>query len=120
MIKYYYNFTPLKKGNCTMMRTDLLVNDDSYVFTVELPGFNKEDLKVSLEEDILTIEAKRSLENTSEDYIISERYSGDLKRSFKLKDVREEDISAKYENGILEVRVGKLTEAETKKIITIE
>ncbi|HHW99969.1 MAG TPA: Hsp20/alpha crystallin family protein [Acholeplasmataceae bacterium] len=116
MIKFYYDLKPSRN----YMNSTVEVLDPEYVITVDLPGLKKEDIKVTLEEDILTITAKRTKEENKE-YYLDERYYGELTRTFRLQDLKEDgEYKAIYENGVLTVRLPKLTEAETKKIITIE
>lgn len=101
------------------MKSAVELLDNEYVIYMEAPGLNKEDIKITLEDNVLTVEAKRNKDEEKK-YLLDERYYGDLYRSFKLKDIKDESIKATFVNGVLEIRVPKLTEAETKKLITIE
>lgn len=120
MLKFYYDLTP----TCSCENTDIMpssveVLDHEYVISLDLPGMKKEDIKVTLDADVLTVSAKRSKEE--KEYYLNERYYGEMMRSFRLEDIRESDeIKATYVDGVLTIKVPKLTEAETKKIITIE
>lgn len=103
--------------------TDVMEKDGNYVLDAELPGFNKEDIHVDLKDDILTISASHNEEKNEEDkntrYIRKERRSASYSRSFRVANVTHEDISASYNNGVLEVTFPKrdsLPEKETKKI----
>mgnify|MGYP000771364641 CR=1 FL=1 len=100
-----------KKIN-TMMKTDIRDTDSTYELDIDMPGFKKEDIKAQLKDGYLTISAARGLDKDEQDkkgnYIRRERYAGTLSRSFYVGDaVSEEDIHAKYEDGILKLSVPK-------------
>ena len=106
------------------MRTDIRKVGDNYQIEVELPGFSKEDIKINLDNGYLTISARREHardeQGDDETIIRSERYFGEISRSYYVGDVSEDDISAKYNNGILTVLLPAESKAEKKKYITIE
>src|SRR5690554_7962483 len=106
---FFNDFPTTTKG---LMTTDIKERSDSYIFEVDLPGFNKDDIKVSINNNYLTIEAKKEkLEETNDEkYIRRERQFGSYRRSYYVGNVEMDDLNAKYENGILrseERRVGK-------------
>ena len=110
-----------------VMKTDIKENDKGYELDVDLPGYKKEDVKAELKDGYLTISA--SNDNTKEEkdedgkYIRKERYTGSVSRSFYVgKYVTEEDIHAKFENGILKLSVPKVDapKVEENKYISIE
>ncbi len=110
-----------------IMKTDVKETDNSYELDIDLPGFKKEDINVQLDNGYLTIAASKSLEKEDEHekshYIRQERYSGSMSRSFYVgNDVKQEEIHAKYENGILKLAVPKKAAKaiETNKYIQIE
>ena len=94
----------------------------------DMPGFKKEDIRAELKNGYLTIEAESSQENQEKDekgrYIRRERYSGSCRRSFYVgKEVTQEDIRAKFDNGILRLTVPKkeaLPKKEENHYIAIE
>lgn len=89
-----------------LMKTDIKETDTEFLLAVDLPGFDKKDLKLDLEEGYLTISATKQ-ESQEEKYIRKER-SCSYKRSYYVgKLVTEEDIKAKYENGVLNLTVPK-------------
>ena len=106
-----------------VMKTDIIDHDDSYEMKIDLPEVNKEDVKMSLEDGYLTIEAKveKNTENNDK-YIRKERYYGEYKRSYYIGDnVKEEDIDAKLENGVLNLTIKKKElKAPEKKYIEIK
>ena len=110
-----------------IMKTDVKETDNSYELDIDLPGFKKEDINVQLDNGYLTIAASKSLEKEDEHekshYIRQERYSGSMSRSFYVgDDVKQEEIHAKYEDGILKLAVPKKAAKaiETNKYIQIE
>ena len=110
-----------------MMRTDIKEGEQGFELDVELPGFNKENLDVHLKDGYLTINAQIDENNDKKDedgkYIRKERYYSSCSRSFYVgKEITEEDIKAKFENGILKLFVPKKEKAavEEKKYISIE
>lgn len=94
------------------MSTDIKDFDDHYEIEMDLPGFSRDDVRAELKNGYLTIRAGRT--NTTEDkdehqrYIRRERYSGHYQRSFYVGDaVQQEDIQAKFNDGVLTVQVPK-------------
>ncbi len=95
-----------------LMKTDIRETDDTYELDVDLPGFQKEDLKVELENGYLNIHAEKSLDKDETDkqgrYIRQERYAGAMSRSFYVgENLTVDDMKAKFENGILQIAVPK-------------
>ena len=111
-----------------MMKTDVKEKKDSYILEMDLPGFTKDEVKVSLEDGYLTISAAKGLDQDEQEkksgrYIRRERYAGAMQRSFYVGDeVTQEDIKAKFEDGILRLSIPKkdAQAVETKKTIAIE
>lgn len=110
-----------------IMKTDIRECDNAYEMDIELPGFKKEDVSAKLENGYLTISAAKGLEKdekTDKDvYIRRERYAGQCARTFYIgEDIRQEDIKAKFEDGILKVTIPKIERkaVEEKKYIAIE
>ena len=109
-----------------MMKTDVKETDDGYELDVDLPGFKKDEIHLVLENGYLTISTEKSLENKEEKkgkVLRQERYAGTMSRSFFVgENVTEEDIKAKYENGVLSLSVPKkeARKVPEKKTILIE
>ncbi len=103
------------------MRMDFVERDDHYAVHVDLPGIPKEEVKINLEGDVLSISAERSMQRQEEqeNYQIMERQYGKMQRSIRLpQDVNIDAAEAQYENGVLNLklpRVQKLSE-KTKSI----
>ena len=96
----------------SLMKTDIRETDGSFELDIDMPGFNKEDLKAELKEGYLTISASTNKDNGEKDengrYIRRERYVGSCSRSFYVgEDIKQDDIKAKFENGILKISVPK-------------
>lgn len=107
------------------MKTNVYEKDGHYEFEVELPGFTKDDIKLSVENGYLMINANstRVDEKKEGNVIHQERYSGTCTRSFYVSDsVSEKDVKARFENGILHISVPKTDtkKIESKKYIAIE
>ena len=106
-----------------LMKTDIKEKEDCYELEVDLPGFKKEDVSVDINKGYLTISAHRKDEHEEHDkhhYIRKERFIGSAQRSFYVGDIKEEDISAKLENGTLSITIPKQKQVETKKRIEIK
>ena len=111
-----------------MMRTDVKDTENGYEVTIDMPGVKKEDIKAELKDGNLTISAVSGYSNDEKDengtYIRRERYMGSCSRSFYVgSDVKQEDIKAKFENGILKLTVPRqeaLPKTEENKCIAIE
>jgi len=106
-------------------RTDIKKTDEGYQLEAELPGFDKKDISVGIEGDVLTIKAKREggTENKDkkESYVRIERSYGSYERSFDVSGVDTEKIGAKYENGVLVLTMPrKEPELPPQRQLTIE
>ena len=93
-------------NNTKLMKTDIQEKDNNYILDMDLPGYEKEDIKAQLKDGYLTITAQKNTSNDDKDeegnYIRRERYCGKCSRSFYVGDsIKEEDIIAKFNNGIL-------------------
>ncbi len=95
-----------------MMKTDVKETDDTYEVDIDLPGFKKDEINAKLENGYLTISAAKGLDKDEKDkkgkYIRKERYAGAMSRSFYVGEgVTQDEIKAKYEDGILKLTVPK-------------
>lgn len=98
--------------NTSQFRTDILDKGDRYLLQAELPGFEKDDIKIDLNNDLLTISAEHneSEEQTDKNFIRRERRYGSFSRSFDISNIKAEEISAEYKNGILNLTLPKKQE----------
>ena len=112
-----------------LMKTDIKEFDDKYEVEIDLPGFKKDEIKVSLDNGYLSIAAAKGLDQDEQEkdtgkYIRRERYAGSCERSFYIgEDMTEEDIKGEFKHGILKLFVPK-KEAKAavpeRKFIAIE
>ena len=111
-----------------LMKTDVRETESSYEVDIDLPGFKKDEIKAQLENGYLTVSAAKGLDKDEKDqkgkYIRQERYAGAMSRSFYIgEEVSQDEIRAKYENGILRLTIPKKDAkpaVEEKKQIAIE
>ena len=106
------SFSGNSKRENTLMKTDVKEKDGVYELEMELPGYKKEDVTAQLKNGYLTISASKNTSNEEKDesgsYIRRERYSGQCARSFYVgEEVKQEDIKAKFENGVLLLSIPK-------------
>ena len=106
-----------------LMKTDVRETENTYEVDIDLPGFKKDEISVDLKDGYLTIRAAKGLDKDEKDkkgkYIRQERYAGACSRSFYVGDVKPEDVSAKYEDGILKLSMPKEAKKELPKSSTI-
>lgn len=100
------------KHGKNLMKTDVRETEETYELDIDLPGFRKDEVNVELKDGYLTISAAKGLDKDQEDkkgkYIRQERYAGSCSRSFYVgEDVEPDQISAKFESGILQISVPK-------------
>ena len=106
------------KNAAREMKTDVHEHEDHYEVDIDLPGFRKDEITLTLEKGYLTVGAAKGLdkdETTKKGKVIrQERYAGALQRSFYVGDnLTEKDIAARFENGVLSLSVPK---AEARKL----
>ena len=125
---------PVRRGgsystpSTVVMRTDIKENEAGYELDIDLPGYKKEDVQAQLKDGYLTITATAGSQNDEKNkdgkYIRRERYCGTCSRSFYVgEDIQQEDIRAKFEDGILKVAFPKKQpkpKVEENRYITIE
>ena len=110
------------RNNLSSFSTDIKDEGSAYVLEAELPGFKKEDIEISIDNDYLTIKAERKFEdgekNEKGQYIRCERAYGSFSRSFDISDVNSGKIDAEYTDGILKLTMPKKekTVPETRKL----
>lgn len=96
--------------NVSAFRTDITEKDGNYILEADLPGFKKEDISVDIDKDCLTITAEHKSEEKEENadsYIRRERYYGSYTRSFNVKGIDTEAITAAYNDGVLTLTMPK-------------
>ncbi|MBQ4451667.1 MAG: Hsp20/alpha crystallin family protein [Clostridia bacterium] len=110
-----------------LMGTDIRETETGYELDIELPGYKKEDVQAELKDGYLTVSASAKTEDDKGEkgrYLRRERYWGSCSRSFYVgKDVKQEDIKARFEDGILKISFPKpelIAPKEENKFISIE
>ncbi len=125
-IRHMASFDPFREldnmersffGNTNVVsafRTDVSDTGDAFKLEAELPGFNKDDIKIDIENDCLTISAERKLGTTDEDkktnFVKRERFYGSYSRSFDVTGIDVDTIEAAYDNGVLTLTLPKKKE----------
>lgn len=132
MLNYYLNnrsnffdelFEPMfNGGDFSVMHTNISEDNTAYLFEVELPGYSKDEVKLSLKNGYLKVEATKNSEETNENeserkYIRREIYKSAKSRSFYVGRVDQSLIKAQFNNGILEISVPKAEKEEQNEIL---
>ena len=115
------------RGENKLMKTDIKEKGDKYLLEVDLPGYEKEDIKIEIEDGYLTVHASmnKNIDESDKDskYVHKERYVGECSRSLYVgEDIKEEDIKASFKNGTLKLELPKkeMKKEDSKKYIEIE
>lgn len=112
------NFDSTRNNN---MKCDIYEKDGDYHIEIDIPGFDKKDIKVECDNGYLTVTAKKDeeAEDKSKNYIRRERSYGKYQRSFYIGDMDSNEIRAKFKHGMLKIIVPKVETKKTKKHIEI-
>lgn len=104
------------------MKCDIYEKDDKYYIEMDVPGYNKNDIKIECNKGNITIHAEmEKKEEDNKKYLHRERKMyGKIERTFHLEDIDEEAIKAEFKDGILKLEIPKKVEEETKKYIEIK
>ncbi|HMS64458.1 MAG TPA: Hsp20/alpha crystallin family protein [Ignavibacteria bacterium] len=111
-------FQDLEKINTNskfLPKVRITENKDNFYINMEVPGVSKEDVKISVEDNVLTVKGTKKFEIKTEEtnLIINEIYSGDFSRDFNISnDVKVEAIDAEYNDGVLKITLPKVEEAK--------
>ena len=124
----FRSFSQPAKAPQNIMHTDVKEKDNGFEIAMNLPGFKKENVQAELKDGYLTVTASTNTSNDTKDedgrYIRRERYSGSCSRRFYVgEQITEEDIKARFEDGVLKVDVPKVESKpieDTKRYIAIE
>lgn len=114
-------------GETKLMRTDIKEKKDKYLVDIDLPGYEKENIKIEIEDGYLTIHATTDSHKEEKEegkFVRKERYLGECSRSFYIgEDIKEEEIKASFKNGTLQLEIPKKEEKKAlpeKKYIPID
>ena len=105
-------FGESRSNALSAFRTDVVDTGDAYKLDAELPGFKKEDIKIDVENDVLTISAERKLDNdeSKPNFVKRERFYGSYSRSFDVSGIEVDQIEAAYNDGVLTLTMPKKVE----------
>ena len=134
MFRDFASFDPFSASDAlygkharALMKTDVRETDNSYELDIDLPGFKKDELQLHLQDGYLTVSAAKGLDKDEKDkeghYIRRERYAGQCSRSFYVgENITEEDVHAKFEDGILRLSIPKkdTPKLPERRVIAIE
>lgn len=117
-----YDWMPFFRPFNSYLQTNVKEKDNKYILEITVPGFTKEDLKLSLDNGYLTIEAekKQEVDHSNEHYVHKERSYGRFTRSYYVGDIDINSINASYINGILSVEIPKDSVIDDRKFIEIK
>lgn len=110
------SFMPAFFNSANPIKADIRETEKEYIIDAELPGIKKEDIKLELRDDTLTIsvEHNEQVNEERDNYIRKERRYGSFGRSFYVENVRNENVTAKYNDGILTVTIPKAEDGKEK------
>ena len=113
---FFDDFVPMD------MKCDIYEKGGNVSIELETPGFKKDDIKIDVEDGILTIEATKSEETEEKDkkYVRKERVYGSFKRQFSVGNIKENEVNANFKDGILVISFPKEEKKETKKFIELK
>lgn len=111
----------ISEKNNSVMKCDIYEKEGIYTIEIDVPGYDKKDIKIECKKGYLTITAKKEIieDNSDKNYIRKERSYGEYTRSFYLGDIDTSSIEAKFNNGTLMITVPKEEKVENKTIIEI-
>ena len=119
---FFDDFVPMPKMPKNEMKCDIYEKGGRVHIELDVPGFNKEDVKVDLDDGILTIAATKheDKEEKEKNYYRKERLFGSFNRQFNVGNVKENEIDAKFNNGVLKISFPKEEQKQSKKFIAIK
>ena len=112
---FFKDFPVATKNPNFMPRVEITEDRDNFYLNLEMPGIKKEDIKINIENNVLTIKGTKSQSYNKEEnnLVMNERYYGEFSRSFNLsKDIKIENIDAQYNDGVLNLMLPKVEEAK--------
>ncbi|WP_461215721.1 Hsp20/alpha crystallin family protein [Lacticaseibacillus sp. GG6-2] len=113
--RFFDNFMPAASSS-QVLKTDITENDKDYIAKIDVPGINKDNIKLNYQDNILSVSVKKASYNDHQDKegntLMSERSYGAMSRSYRLPNVDDQAIKAAYTDGVLTVTLPKLTETQ--------
>src|SRR6056297_832038 len=120
---FFDNFFDYMDRSSVGLRTDIKETEDEYILESELPGMDREDINIELNDNCLIITAQKNevKEEENDNYVRRERRSGSYQRTFNVENVKQDEIQAEYKNGVLELVLPKKEETtKTRRMIDIK
>ncbi len=119
---FFDDFAPMPRVKGFDMKCDIYEKKGNVHIELEVPGFNKDEIKLDVEDGILTVLAEKNEEKEDEEknYYRKERVYGSYRRQFNVGNINEKEINAKFNNGVLEISFPKEEKKEPKKFIEIK
>ena len=119
---FFDDFVPMSRMPINDMKCDIYEKGGRIHIDMDVPGFNKDDVKIDLDDGILTIVATKHEEKEDKDknYYRKERTFGTFKRQFNVGNVNEDSIEAHFNNGVLKINFPKEEQKQSKKFIDIK
>lgn len=102
------------------MKCDIYEEDGVYNLIMDIPGFDKDNVKIECDDGYLTITAEKETKNNDKNYIRQERHYGKIQRSFYVGNIDHESVEAKFKDGTLKIKFPKEDENANKKFIEIK
>jgi len=124
MIDDFFSNSPSTKRNLIndTFKIDVKENEQAFSIEAELPGIKREDISIELHDGVLAIAVQHDekKEEKTDQYIHRERRFGSMQRSIRLGEINEAEVTAKFEDGVLNIKVPKAQNQETRRKIEIE
>ncbi len=119
---FFDDFAPMPRMGKFDMKCDIYEKGGNVHIELDVPGYNKDEIKLDVDDGILTIEATKNEEKEDEgkNYYRKERVYGTFKRQFNVGNIDESKIEAKFNNGVLKITLPKEAKKESKKLIEIK
>lgn len=102
------------------MKCDIYEKDGVYNLIIDIPGFDKNNIKIDCNDGYLNITAEKETENNDKNYIRQERHYGKIQRSFYVGNINSESVEAEFKDGTLKIKFPKEDENANKKFIEIK
>lgn len=120
---FFDDFAPMTRmPKMDLMKCDVYEKGGKINIEMDIPGYKKDDIKIDVEDGVLTVEANKEeeTEDDEKNYYRKERISGSFKRQFTVGKINEEDIKAEFNDGVLKITLPKEENKESKKFIEIK
>ena len=119
---FFDDFVPMRGTGKFDMKCDIYEKGGNVHIELDVPGYNKDEIKLDVDDGVLTVEATKNDEKEDEgkNYYRKERVYGTFKRQFNVGNIDESKVEAKFNNGVLKITLPKEVKKESKKLIEIK